>query len=156
MPLATQKFPPGGEQIFHRNDIIINMTRPNSTLSLSLDNASILNRIEEGYLIWVDIMPHIAKGARYTIGTRIENKLLDLLELSYITYFTEKEKKAEKIANCILILDTLKFLVSVAWEGKLISHRHCEVVSLKLEETGRMLGGWRNSFKNPDKKNRDL
>ena len=105
-------------------------------------------------MIWVDIMPHIAKGARYTIGTRIENKLLDLLELSYNAYFTEKEKKAEKIANCILILDTLKFLVSVAWEGKLISHRHCEIVSLKLEEIGRMLGGWRNSLNNPEKKNR--
>ena len=71
----------------------------------------------------MNLVPHIAKGARYTLGARIENKFLDLLELSYAAYFTEKEKKAEKITECILITDTLKFLVSVAWEGKLISNQ---------------------------------
>ena len=71
-------------------------------------------------MLWLSIVPHIPKGARYTIGSRIENKFLDLLELSYTTYFTAKEQKAEKISNCILVLDTLKFLTSVAWEGKLI------------------------------------
>ena len=126
------------------------------SLSLSLDNASILNRIKEGYLIWVSIVPHIAKGARYTLGARIENKFLDLLELSYIAYFTEKEKKMEKVSKCILQLDTLKFLVSVAWEGKLISNKHCEDVAFKLEEVGKMLGGWKKNLANPEKKNRDL
>ncbi len=120
------------------------------------NNASILNRIKEGYLIWVNIVPHIAKGARYTIGSRIENKFLDLLELSYIAYFIEKDKKEEKINECILVLDTLKFLVSVAWEGKLISNAHCESVALKLEEVGKMFGGWKKNLANPEKKNRDM
>lgn len=115
-----------------------------------------MNRIKEGYLIWVNIVPHIAKGARYTIGSRIENKFLDLLELSYIAYFIEKDKKEEKITECILVLDTLKFLVSVAWEGKLISNAHCESVALKLEEVGKMFGGWKKNLANPEKKNRDM
>ena len=107
-------------------------------------------------MIWLSIVPHIVKGARYTIGTRIENKFLDLLELSYIAYFTEKEKKVEKITDCILILDTLKFLISVAWEGKIISNKHCEDMSLKLEEVGKMFGGWKKNLVNPEKKNRNL
>ncbi len=137
------------------------MTRPkfsslSLSLSLSLHNASILNRIKEGYLLWVNIVPHIAKGARYTIGSRIENKFLDLLDLSYLAYFTEKESKVAKISECILLLDTLKFLVSVAWEGKLISNSQCEEVAVKLEEIGKMLGGWKKSLNNPEKKNRDV
>jgi len=96
------------------------------------------------------------KGARYTIGERIENKLLNLLELPYIAYFTEKDKKTEKISECILITDSLKFLISVAWEGKLISDKHCEGMALKLDEIGRMFGGWKNSLANPEKKNRTL
>lgn len=115
-----------------------------------------MSRIKEGYLIWVDIVPHIAKGARYTIGSRIENKFLDLIELSYLAYFTEKDKKLEKITECILLLDTLKFLVSIAWEGKLISNKHCEAVASKLEEVGKMFGGWKKNLANPEKKNRDL
>lgn len=107
-------------------------------------------------MIWISITPHIAKGSRYTIGSRIENKFLDLLQLSYIAYFTEKEKKSEKIVNCILVIDTLKFLVSVAWEGKLISNAHCEQVALKLEEIGKMFGGWKKNLENSEKKNRNL
>ena len=125
------------------------------SLSLSLDSASILNRIKEGYFIWINIVPHISKVARYTIGFRIENKFLDLLEFSYIAYFTEKDKKVEKISDCILILDTLKFLISVAWEGKIISNKQCEDVVMKLDEVGKMFGGWKKNLNNPEKKNRN-
>lgn len=107
-------------------------------------------------MVWMNIVPHIPKGGRYTIGARIENKFLDLLELSYCAYFTEREKKAEKILRCILILDTLKFFVQVAWEGKLISNKQYEEIARKLEEIGKMLGGWRKSLYNPEKKNRTL
>jgi hypothetical protein len=133
-----------------------NLFRLSLSLSLSLEKASILVKVKEGYLVWMNITPHIAKGARYTIGARIENKFLDLLEMSYLAYFTQKEKKAEKITECILVTDTLKFLVSVAWEGKLISNNHCQTVAISLEEIGKMLGGWRKSLDNPEKKNRDL
>lgn len=105
-------------------------------------------------MFWINISPHIAKSSRYTIGARIENKFLDLLELSYTAYFTEKEKKMEKVAECILINDSLKFLISIAWEGKLISNKQCEDVALKLDEVGKMLGGWKNSLANLEKKNR--
>jgi len=107
-------------------------------------------------LIWMNIVPHIAKGARYTIGNRIENRFLDLIELSYIAYFTEREKKMEKISRCILLTDTLKFLISVAWEGKLISDKQCKDIASKLEEIGKMFGGWKKNLENPEKKNRAL
>lgn len=86
------------------------------------------------------------RGSRFTIGSRVENKFLDLLELTYTAYFTEKKQKREKLSECILVLDTLKFLVSVAWEGKVISNKHCEDVSVKLEEVGRMFGGWKKNL----------
>lgn len=97
----------------------------------------------------------MAKNSRYTIGARIENKFLDLLELTYIAYFTEKEKKMEKILKCILLVDTLKFLISVAWEAKIISNKQCEDLASKLNEIGRMLGGWKNSLVKLENKNRN-
>ena len=124
------------------------------SLSLSLDQASILQRVKEGYLVWMNIVQHIAKGARYTIGARIENKFLDLLELTYTAYFTPKEHKEEKISECIFLRDILAYLISVAWSGKLISNQHYEGIAVKLEEIGKMLGGWKGSIANHGKKNR--
>lgn len=135
---------------FSKDMISLNTWR---SLTLSLDKPSILQRIKEGYLIWINIVPHIPKNARYTIGARIENKFLDLLELSYTAYFSKKDNKIEKISECIFILDTLKFIISIAWEAKFISHKQYEELSLKLNEIGRMLGGWKNGL---EKKNRDL
>ena len=111
----------------------------------------------------MNIVPHIPKSARYTIGARIENKFLDLLELSYASYFSsatrksssayfsEKDhgssnKKAEKISECIFILDILKFLISTAWEGKFISNKQYENTATRLDEVGKMLWGWKKSL----------
>jgi hypothetical protein len=146
LSLAPQKFPPGNKQIFHGYDIIIDMAKP---YSLSLDNASILQRIKEAYLIWIDISRHIPKNARYTLSSRIENKFLDLLDLALEAYFIKKESvflKTEKVDRCIFISDTIKFLLAVTWEGKLVSSHHVENVSKKMEEVGRMLWGWKNGL----------
>ena len=110
--------------------------------SLSLGKASILVKTKESYLVWLSISPHIPKNARYTLGTRIDNKFLDLLDDSYLAYFSRKENRKVKIDACILTLDTLKFLISIAWEAKFVSHRQYEDISLKLSEVGKMLAGW--------------
>lgn len=94
----------------------------------------------------MNFVAHIPKGSRYTIGLRIENKFLDLLEIAYTAYFSEKSKKAEKISECIFILDIIKFFISIAWEGKLLSNKQYEGIALKLNEIGKMLGGWKKSL----------
>lgn len=123
-------------------------------LSIPINDASILSRIKEAYLSWIIIVPHIPRSARYTIGTRIENKFLDLLELSYTAYFTERARKEEKIDECILVLDTLKFLISIAWEGRLVANNQHQDISLVLDEVGKMFGGWKKNLQLPSKKNR--
>ncbi len=107
-------------------------------------------------MIWLNIANHISKNQRYTIGNRIENKFLDLLELSYSAYYTKRDKKAEKISKCIFQLDTLKYLMHISWEAKLISNKHYEEIAVKLEEIGKILGGWMKSLENPEKKNHTL
>lgn len=88
------------------------------------------------------------------MGSRIENRFLDLLELSYDAYFSARENKQTKITECIFILDIIKFFCSIAWEAKIISHKQFEELIIKLDEIGRMLGGWQKSLANPEKKNR--
>lgn len=129
------------------------MARPFNSLSLSLGNASALARIKEAYLMWVGISSHIPKSAKYTIGARIENKFLDLLEQAYSAYFSEKEKKGKLLAQCIFTSDILKFLITTCWEGKFISHKHYEDISIKSDEIGKMLWGWKKNINFSKKKN---
>lgn len=100
------------------------------------------------------IVVHIPKHARYTLGAKIEELFLTLLEQTYAAYYSERDKRPSLLSDCTITLDTLKCLVSVAWEGKYISHAHYEQVALPLHEIGKMLGGWRKSFDNQEKKNR--
>lgn len=102
----------------------------------------------------MNISPHISKGARYTIGARIETKLLDLLELGYTTYFSSRETKLIKISECIFQLDIIKYLIATAWEGKLITDKQCVEISKKLDEIGRMLGGWKGKLQKFEDKSR--
>ena len=104
-------------------------------------------------MIWMAIVSHIPKAARYTSGARIENKFLDLLEETYTAYFIEKDKKSEKISQCIFTLDILKFLISVSWDAKFISHKHYEDIAVKLDEVGKMFWGWKKSLDNKVMKN---
>ena len=126
---------------------------PTYSLSLSLSEKSILSKVKDGYLLWASIVPHIPKTGRFTIGTRIENKFLDLLELSHTTYFSEKTKKAEKIEACIFTLDIIKYLITTSWEAKSISNKHYENIALKLSEIGKIFWGWKKSLDSPHKKN---
>jgi len=107
--------------------------------------SSIIQKIKEGYLLWLKIVDHIPRERRHTIGARIENKFLDLLEKSYLAYFSDRENKPAKISESILILDTLKFITVVAWEAKIIPNNHYQKIALKLDEIGKMFGGWKTA-----------
>lgn len=115
-------------------------------------NFTILQKIKEVYFSWIKISNNIPKKRQYTLGNRIENKILELLEISYLAYFS-KENKVEKISKCITVLDLLKFYISLSWEAKLIPSKQYEETSILLAEVGKMMGGWKNSLNNPERKN---
>lgn len=85
------------------------------------------------------------RTARYTTGARIENHFLDLLEIVYKAYYTPLENKNEKIVECISKNDLIKYLLQISWENKLIKDIPYTQLSQKLQEIGKILGGWKNS-----------
>jgi len=155
--LAAQNSSHAANRFFDRNNLCIFFMKPVSTPPGAVPRTSaIVSKIKEGYLVWVSLAAHIPKASRYTIGSRIKHKFLTLLETSYLAYFTEKERKPQKVTECVLICDTLKLLVQTAWEAKLIAHENYAKIASSLDEVGRMLGGWRNKLAALDTKNRTL
>ncbi len=72
-----------------------------------------------------------------------------MLELSFSCIYLPPEPKVLMLGKTISKLDTLKFFCQLAWESRLIPTDKYSLLSEKLEEIGRMLGGWRKGLQNP-------
>jgi hypothetical protein len=55
------------------------------------------------------------------------------------------------LGKIISKLDTLKFFAQLAWESKIIPTEKHIIFSSKLEEIGKMLGGWRKGLQSVNK-----
>jgi len=126
-------------------------------LAFSIEKASIILRTKESFTIWCnDIIPHIPRVGRYTTGARIENHFLDLLELIYKAYYASIENKSVVIIKAITKNDIIKYLLQIAFENKLIKEKQYLELSNKLQEVGKILGGWKNSIENKLIKQKNL
>lgn len=119
----------------------------NSTLPRTIQTASVIERIKQAFSIWCNlIVPHMPRTARYTTGARIENHFLDLLELIYQAYYASLENKSELIVKSISKNDLIKYLLQISWENKLLKEQPYLELSSKLQEVGKILGGWKNNI----------
>ncbi len=87
-------------------------------------------------------MRNFPKDFRYTLGGRIDSLFLEIIEAAFSASVSIKEQKLSHIRKASLKLDVLKFFLQVAWEGKALDSKKYIVMSQRLAEIGRMLGGW--------------
>lgn len=67
---------------------------------------------------------------------------IELIEMSASASFVQKQDKLPYLRTAIRKLDTLKILLLVLWETRSVDTKKYELLSVPLEEVGRMLGGW--------------
>lgn len=89
-------------------------------------------------------MVNIKRIDRYTIGTKVDDVFLLLLENIFRASFAyDKFEKLSFVSKTIAGCDLLRFLLQIVWEQKIIDNKIFGAIILKLEEIGRMLGGWK-------------
>lgn len=86
------------------------------------------------------------KVERFGIGQKIESNFLEVLELSFSCIYLSPDPKIILLEKTISKLDVLKFFIQLAWERKLIPTDKYTEISLRLEEIGRQLGGWKKGL----------
>jgi hypothetical protein len=75
------------------------------------------------------------------------------LENIFISIYLPQETKISRLIIAISKLDGIKFFLQIAWENKCLSNEKYLALSEKLEEIGKMLGGWKRGIeKNLQKK----
>jgi len=106
----------------------------------------VISKEKEAYQYWQTLHQNFPKIARFGIGQKIEQSFLSVLELAFTASYLPPEQKVILLGKTISRLDILKFFTQLAWEDKLIPTAKYAELSQKLEEIGRMLGGWRKGL----------
>jgi len=108
----------------------------------------IITRASQAYKLWHEIVQHLPKNSRYTLGGKIDVLFLEVIELIFIASSLAREKKLPYLQRAISKFDLLKFFLQISWEIKSLDNKKYLLISEPLSEVGKMLGGWyRNLLK---------
>jgi len=91
----------------------------------------------------LDRTARFPKFVRFTFSARIENLALDVLEELVTARFASGPSKQAALRSADSCLARLRVLIRLAHQRAYLDHRGYEFVARGLDETGRMLGGWR-------------
>lgn len=92
-------------------------------------------------MIWV--IPKLEKFPRsqkFVLGDRIENLMLDILELLLNAAYSKNKYKALKSAS--LKLEMLRYLIRLSKDLKLMNLKAYEFSARSIEGIGVSIGGW--------------
>jgi hypothetical protein len=101
------------------------------------------------YILWV--IPKLEKFPRnqkYLLGDRIENILLDILDLLIEAAYSKQKYESLRRAN--LKLEKLRYLVRLSKDLKLINIKSYEFSARAIDDIGTSVGGWMKYTKRED------
>jgi len=90
---------------------------------------------------------HFPKDSKYTLGNKIDSLLLETIEFIVGGSYLDKIEKLIYLKRASFKLDLLKFFLQVAWEIKVLDNKKYISISEKLNEVGKMIGGWIKAIK---------
>lgn len=87
------------------------------------------------------------KKDKYTLGEKTQRATLDLIELLVEAGYQEKFKKRVTLDRAAVKLDLVKIILRLGQDLKAMPTNKYLSLEEKLQEIGRMLGGWIKSVK---------
>jgi len=102
----------------------------------------LLERVKSAYMLWYGYYQTLSKIHRHTLGQRVDGLFVEIIECIALASFLKREDKQPYVRLAIRKVDTLKILLMVLWETKSLDNKKYIALSEKIDEIGRMLGGW--------------
>ena len=93
-------------------------------------------------MVWYGFYPTLPKTHKYSLGQKIDKLFIEIIESIATASFLSKEHKEPYVRLAIRKTDTLKVLLVMLWEIKVLNTKKYIILSQHLDEIGRMLGGW--------------
>ncbi|MFA5355629.1 MAG: diversity-generating retroelement protein Avd [Candidatus Paceibacterota bacterium] len=103
---------------------------------------NLIQKLVQTYKLWHEFLSDFPKDSRYTIGTKIDSLFLETIELIMRAAYSDKIEKLISLKDASVKLDLLKFFLQIAWEIRSLDNKKYIQLSERLDEIGKMLGGW--------------
>lgn len=102
----------------------------------------VLQKLKDIYLLWHNYYSIIPKVHRYSLGEKIDKFFIDAIEAIVTASFLTQKEKLPYVRLAIRKIDSLKIFLMILWETKSLDNKKYIALSLKIDEIGKMLGGW--------------
>jgi hypothetical protein len=114
---------------------------------------SIIHKAYNFFLLLYTVIQRFPKKDRYSLGQKIEQLTLELLELLFTTNAAERAERLTLQKQIDLKLKIIKTMIRLAYDVQAIDQKRYFILEKSLLEIGRMLGGWIKSTANPKQEN---
>ncbi|MFH1562214.1 MAG: diversity-generating retroelement protein Avd [Nitrospirota bacterium] len=86
------------------------------------------------------ILSRFPRDQKFLLGEQFQNLLTDILDAFIEAYYSQK--KLPILIPVNLLLEKLRYRIRLSHDLNFISHKQYGLLSEKVDEIGRMLGGW--------------
>lgn len=109
----------------------------------------LFQKIYDFYKAYFRIADHFPKKSRDVLGRKIEENIIELLQLVTNASYLGQGQKVECLKRASSRVDFLKILFRLCYEVRIIDQKKYIFMEEKLDEMGRMLGGWLKTTNRP-------
>lgn len=91
---------------------------------------------------------------KYSFGQKVDTLFCETIEALAIAGFLTKEEKLPWVKLAIRKVNTIAVFLLILWEAGSLNDKKYITISVKVDEMGKMLGGWQGQLikQNPDAK----
>ena len=106
------------------------------------NDVPIIQKVYNFYRLFYDQIDHFPKKSREVLIKKIEQIILELLELFFLASYSSKDNKLQLLNRANTKVDFLKTLIRLLYDLKIINQIKYIELEKQLQEIGKMLGGW--------------
>lgn len=119
-------------------------------------SASILRKLFDFYKIFYSCSALFPKKDKYTLGAKCEAQIISVLELFLEASWSSKEEKIILLKKASIKFDMLKVFIRLLKDLNILDNNKYSDLQTRLQEIGKMLGGWQKSLANKNPENGTL
>jgi hypothetical protein len=108
---------------------------------------SVIKKAYEFYKLFYGYSKSFPKKDKYTLGSKCEMYIIETLELLLAAGNSPRMEKMTYIKQANIKFDTLKIFIRLAQDVKMIDEKKYLELQKRIQEIGRMIGGWQKSVK---------